>query len=506
MAKVCGGPGAKGARAWFFTGLVGVAGLMATACVGGGKKDVSSADDKERLKAYVLDAVPDDARKVDINFENKLHILGYKFEPEPAKPGTDVKLTYYWRCDDPVEEGWLLFTHLHDPVADKYDNLDWAGPLREQRGNHQALGPDHWEKGKVYVDEQTYKMPDWIKGAELTVMTGVWKGDSRLRVVSGANDGDNRAIVGKLKTGVVPSPEDKPRTEVPALSVPRVPAGSKIVVDGKSDDKAWATAASTGRFVDVGSGRPEKDVPFPVNGSAKITWDEQNLYVFFDVTDTDVVGGYDDAKKGDLYTVTGQPKLWARDTVEIMIDPDGDGDNKDYYEIQVNPQNKVFHTQYDGYNTPKTEPNGPFGHEDWDPKLKSAVVVRGTLDKEGEKDEGYSVEVAIPWAAFGKAAHHPPRPGDSWRFNFYAMQNNGGAAWSPILGRGNFHKADRFGRVTFTLAAGEAPAGATSGAPTASAAPSSSAVAPGPAGSSAKPSPSASASAKGPARAGTLPR
>ena len=25
--------------------------------------------------------------------------------------------------------------------------------------------------------------------------------------------------------------------------------------------------------------------------------------------------------------------------------------------------------------------------------------------------------------------------------NFYAMENNGGTAWSPILGQGNFHKA-----------------------------------------------------------------
>jgi hypothetical protein len=31
--------------------------------------------------------------------------------------------------------------------------------------------------------------------------------------------------------------------------------------------------------------------------------------------------------------------------------------------------------------------------------------------------------------------------------NFYAMKNNGGTAWSPILGQGNFHRATRFGRV-----------------------------------------------------------
>ena len=44
----------------------------------------------------------------------------------------------------------------------------------------------------------------------------------------------------------------------------------------------------------------------------------------------------------------------------------------------------------------------------------------------------------------------PPKPGDTWRMNFYAMENNGGTAWSPILGQGNFHKASRFGKVTWS--------------------------------------------------------
>jgi hypothetical protein len=57
--------------------------------------------------------------------------------------------------------------------------------------------------------------------------------------------------------------------------------------------------------------------------------------------------------------------------------------------------------------------------------------------------------MAIPWASLTKAKRTPPRPDDTWRMNFYAMQNNGGVAWSPILGQGNFHKASRFGRVRF---------------------------------------------------------
>jgi len=436
-------------------------------CVGGSKG--LSSEDKERLKPYILDAEPADLQhKIDVNFENKLHIIGYKVEPETAKPGQDVKATYYWRCDDTIDEGWKLFTHLKDE-NEHSDNLDNNGPIRELKNDKQVLGPDKWEKGKIYVDEQTFKMPDWVKGPELQILTGIWKGGARLRIVQGPSDGDNRAIVAKVKTGVPPDDHTMnqgkpPGGDVPALVVNKLAANDKIVIDGKPDDKAWGGAATTGPFVDVGTGKP--NTSFPVNASAKLAWDDTNLYVFFDVKDPDVTGGFSDKTKAPAdFTATGLPKLWTKHTVEVMTDPDGDGDAKDYYELQINPQNMVFHSQFDTKQQPSGGENGPFGHEDWDPKLKSAVVVKGTLDKPDDKDEGYTVEAAIPWAAFAKAEKHPPKSGDSWRMNFYAMQDNGGVAWSPILGKGNFHFAARFGRITW-MVPGAAPADAGADAST----------------------------------------
>ena len=456
----------------------------AAACVGGSKG--ISNEDKERLKPYILTAPPSDIpNKIDINYENKVHLIGTKVEPEVAKPGSDVKVTFYWRCDDLVEEGWQLFTHVQQEGSDKPENLDGVGPLREFKGPKQVLGPERWERGKVYVDEQTYHVADGTTASELLFYVGIWKGDARLRVISGPSDDVNRGLAARVKTGLSKKAEPPPRkTELPQLTVNKLPKGETIVIDGKGDDKAWAAAAATGPFVDVSSGNP--NTSFPVNGEAKLLWDDQNMYALFEVKDPDVVGYFTDAKsQGGSWTATGQPKLWTRDTVELMIDPDGDGDNKDYYELQINPQNKVFHSQFDTKNAPGGGDNGPFGHEDWDPKLKSAVVVKGTIDKKDDKDEGYTVEIAIPWAAFSKGAKQlPPKSGDTWRMNLYAMQENSGVAWSAILGLGNFHTAPRFGRVTWVdptvkpAASGSAAASASSasGAPSASAPPSASAA------------------------------
>jgi hypothetical protein len=443
--------------------LAGGVSIVAPACVGG--KQRISAEDRERLKAQILDEVPPDAKKVDVNFENKVHLVGYSIQPELAPAGTRVKVTYYWRCDDPLEEGWQLFTHIQHEGHEKPDNLDANGPLREVKGNHQVLGPDRWERGKVYADEQTFTMPADLRGPDTIVYVGIWKGDARLRIISGPSDGDNRAIVGKIKTGVAPRKEEPKRgaADLPTLLPVKLAAGEKIVIDGKGDDAAWGAAASTGPFVDVGSGRSAAS--YPVTGAAKVAWDNDNMYVLIEVKDPDVLGFFTaKAAQPKDWTVTGQPMTWNHETAEIKVDPDGDGDNKDYYEIQINPANKVFKSQFDGYNAPKTEPQGPFGHEDWDPKMKTAVRVSGTIDKPGDKDEGYTIEAAIPWTAFQKGAKTlPPKPGDTWRMNFYAMENNGGTAWSPILGQGNFHRATRFGKVTWStkesLAAGDAGAG-----------------------------------------------
>src|SRR5260370_945075 len=248
---------------WF---AIALAGVVSAGCVGGGKG--LSSSDKDRLKPYILESAPADmTHKLDVNFENKVRIVGSKFEPETGKPGEDVKLTYYWRCDDTLDDGWLLFTHVKDEGRGRLGNLDYDGPIREQKNNHQILGPDRWERGKVYVDEQTYKVPDDVTGSEVTIFTGVWKGDARLRIISGPNDGDNSAIVGKLKTGVMPKPPEQHIEAVPGLSAMKLAPKTKITTDGKGSEAEWGGAASTGPFVKVGSGKP--NAAAPRDGTAK---------------------------------------------------------------------------------------------------------------------------------------------------------------------------------------------------------------------------------------------
>jgi hypothetical protein len=448
--------------------------LFALACV----SEEPSKEPPADVQKLIVDKAPDDISPLNVNFDDKITLLGASVEPGlEVVPGKRVKLTMYWRADKALDDPeWKLFTHVLDGAGDRLLNIDNVGPLRQGGNSTQAWPPGRWIPGKIYVDTQTFTVPKKLKSGKLQVVVGIWKGKARLPLRSGPSVSDDRALVATLTTA---KPAPKPERTVPELEIARLAKGAAVRIDGKLDDAAWKDAAVTPAFVNVTSGNPDDDSPLQGNG--KLLWDDKALYLGVSVKDEDVEGGFDKAAK--------DPHLWTKDCVEIMIDPEGDGDNVDYYEIQINPQNLVFDSRFDAYNKPRVEPDGPFGNQDWSAKLESAVDVQGTLDNADDEDQGYSVEARIPWSSFDKAKAVPPKPGDAWRMNLYAMHDNSGVAWSPILGQGNFHRATRFARVRWVDKKSDPPLAAQgpekltpSPAPTAAAA--------------AKPAPTAAAATK----------
>ena len=80
--------------------------------------------------------------------------------------------------------------------------------------------------------------------------------------------------------------------------------------------------------------------------------------------------------------------------------------------------------------------------------------MRGTLN-DAQLDEGYTVEIAIPWSAFakGEPKHEKPPVNGSWRMNFFVLDarnehDQRAVGWSPPR-VGDFHVPRRFGNVIF---------------------------------------------------------
>jgi len=73
----------------------------------------------------------------------------------------------------------------------------------------------------------------------------------------------------------------------------------------------------------------------------------------------------------------------------------------------------------------------------WDIKeLKSGVEVNGSLNKPGDKDSCWTVEVAFPWKAFNEIADIllPPNDKDQWRINFSRVE------WKTEVKNGKYQK------------------------------------------------------------------
>ncbi len=378
----------------------------------------------EQVTPWVSKTPTTPEHPLSIKFGDQITLIGYDAPEGKLEPGKSISVTWHFRVDKKLPEGWQLFTHLADASDVSRVNLDANGLLRG------IYAPSKWEVGSYVRDKQTLSLAkDWTS-PKATVYLGFWKGNERLAVV-GPQDGHKRARVVTMEVAV---------EEPVLLETHAARADKPIKLDGELDEAAWTTAVATPSFVNTLTGAAAEPTV-----TVKTLWDDTNLYVAFEVAD--------DFLKSTF--ANNDDHLWEQDAVEVMLDPDGDSTN--YFELQVAPSNKSFDTRYDTRRMPK-----PFGHMDWNAGLTSGVKLRGKLNDD-EADQGYTAEIAIPWTAFaaGTTPHAPPKALDTWRINFFVMderkEGQRSVGWSaPRVG--DFHTPKRFGKIVFDAAAVEAKA------------------------------------------------
>ncbi len=193
---------------------------------------------------------------------------------------------------------------------------------------------------------------------------------------------------------------------------PSVPA-----FDGKLEEASWQSAPWTDPFVDI-EGQQHPAPRFRTR--AKMLWDDTFFYLAFDLEETDIWG-----------TLTDRDAVVYNDNdVEVFIDPDGD--THDYYEIEVNPLGTVF----DLMLLQPYRDGGP-SIIAWDATgSRMGITHRGTLNHPGDRDEGWTVEMGIPWRILREAApgRRPPRAGEQWRVNLSRVE------WPCEVKNGNYTK------------------------------------------------------------------
>jgi cellulose/xylan binding protein with CBM9 domain len=206
-------------------------------------------------------------------------------------------------------------------------------------------------------------------------------------------------------------------------------AHGPLQIDGVLAEASWDLAEKAGPFVRSLDGKRASAAT-----EARLLWDDENLYVAFLAEDANVSGAF----------FKDDEKLYTSNVVEIFLNPSRDSSH--YDEIEVAPTNALFDASFSG---------GPRQGMDlsWSSRARHAVHVDGTLNQPGDVDRGWTVELAIPFAALTGMSKPRPDRGDTWKFNLYRLrqgpgQPGEGQAFSPPM-RGDFHALDRFATLRF---------------------------------------------------------
>ncbi len=313
-------------------------------------------DDKKKIQENILDKAPEMKFKVNAELEDKVVYLGLDVDQDVIVPGRQFRLTHYWQVKKAVP-GWKLFVHLNGANKSGFINADHA-PV----DNRYPVA--NWKEGEIVRDIHSVTLPADYKESKVMVFTGLWKGKLRMKV-KGPQDDESRVLAATLAVNAAGAAAAAAETKrLVALKV----ANGAIKLDGKLDEEAWAKAPSTGPFVETMAGGAA-----PTRTEARVAWDEQNLYFAFQMQDRDVWSSLN----------ARDEKLWTQEAVEVFID--ADGDQKDYIELQVNPNGAIFDSYLPAYRK---------NQNDWTSKLQAAVTVDGTLNKRDDEDRGWAVEMA----------------------------------------------------------------------------------------------------------------
>jgi hypothetical protein len=176
------------------------------------------------------------------------------------------------------------------------------------------------------------------------------------------------------------------------------------VIDGNINELVWQQVNWTKEFVDI-EGR-DKPKP-PLATKIKMLWDDSCLYIAAQLTEPQI---WATLKKHDEV-------VFHDNDFELFVEP-GNA-MQPYFEVEINALNTIFDLLLT-----KAYRDGGSPIASWDvPNLRSAVKIQGTLNDPSDKDEGWTVEMAIPFKALSTNTR-PQRPhdGSMWRINFSRVE------------------------------------------------------------------------------------
>jgi len=190
-----------------------------------------------------------------------------------------------------------------------------------------------------------------VTTAEIKLNYGTTYNVSITAVDAAGNESSASNVVEVITEGLPPMPAGTPIAK----------ASGTISLDGNATEADWGTASYLISRVDTWAPNADVNGLSDFSASFKGLWDEENLYLFFDVTDDAVHEGVGNADN-----------LWVQDCIEVII-PKNETENYKYRFVYGKDNQSILSG---------TEIEVPEG-------FSNVSTLTST---------GYTIEVAIPWS------------------------------------------------------------------------------------------------------------
>lgn len=204
-------------------------------------------------------------------------------------------------------------------------------------------------------------------------------------------------------------------------------AAGPLKIDGEITAAEWAAAPWSDTFNDIeGAAKPKPAYATRM----KMLWDDQYLYIAASLEDPHVWA-----------TLTKHDSVIFQDNdFEVFIDPDGD--QLEYYEFEMNALNTTWDLRL-------TKPYrfGGKAIDDWEIKgIKTGVKVQGTINDPSDRDQGWTLEIAMPWKSLSEYSKQvfPPKQGDRLQLSYSRVE------WEITIENGKYMKIPKKPEANWT--------------------------------------------------------
>ncbi len=160
---------------------------------------------KALLTQAEFNALPG-VKKVFANFDNSIHLIGFKMAEYSVQRSGKYKMTLYWKVVKPTATSWKLFMHPHPLNADRWPLTDPDNSEDENKPCSGCFATNHWMQGDIIADSFEQEVALGTQSGPNDIIMGWYNpsSDTRMPLLAASGQGvvkhgDNRVTIGQIQ-------------------------------------------------------------------------------------------------------------------------------------------------------------------------------------------------------------------------------------------------------------------------------------------------------------------